>query len=65
MAPTLYDFDEVRIIMESLGTLRAEILTELLQLCSSEKAKRLLLYFGDVQEHAWRKHIDRQQNTEE
>ncbi len=58
LAPTLYDFEEVRIIIESLGTLRPEVLTELLQKCSSEKVKRLLLYFGDVQAHTWRKHID-------
>lgn len=58
MAPIFYDFEEVRIIMESLGTLRPDVLTELLQQCSSEKTKRLLLYFGDVQGHAWRKYID-------
>jgi len=58
MAPNFYDFEEIRLMMESLGTLRPDVLTELLQLCSSEKAKRLLLYFGDVQGHAWRKYID-------
>jgi hypothetical protein len=58
MAPLLYDFEDVRILMESLGTLRPAILNELFQRCSSEKAKRLLLYFGDVQGHSWRKHID-------
>jgi len=58
LAPILYDFEEVSIIMESLGTLRPDLLTELLLQCSSEKTKRLLLYFGEVQEHAWRKYID-------
>ena len=58
LAPILYDFEEVWLIMESMGTLRSEVLTELLQQCSSEKAKRLLLYFGELQDHAWRKHID-------
>lgn len=58
LAPRLYDFEEVRLIMDSLGTLRADVLTELLQQCRSEKARRLLLYFGDVQKHAWRDKIE-------
>jgi hypothetical protein len=60
MAPILYGFEEVCLILESLGTLRPDVLTELMQLCSSEKAKRLLLYFGEVQGHTWRKHLDEQ-----
>ena len=58
LAPRLYSFEEVNILMESLGTLRPEILTDLLMNCSSEKAKRLLLYFGDSQQHSWRNHIN-------
>jgi len=58
LTPRLYSFEETRIIMESLGTLRAEVLTKLLAKCSSEKAKRLLLYFGDQQNHAWRSKIN-------
>lgn len=58
LSPRLYSFEETRLIMESLGTLRADVLTELLVLCTSEKAKRLLLYFGDELNHAWRSKIN-------
>lgn len=58
LTPRLYSFEEARIIMESLGTLRASTLTDLLSVCTSEKTKRLLLYFGEYQNHAWRSKID-------
>ncbi len=58
LTPRLYSFEETRILMASLGTLRAEVLTKLLKSCTSEKAKRLLLYFGEHQKHAWRTHVD-------
>lgn len=58
LTPRLYGFEETRILMESLGTLRANVLTKLLSVCASEKAKRLLLYFGEKQNHAWRSKID-------
>lgn len=60
LAPKIYDYDEVRILIESLGTLQPELLTKLLNLCSSEKVKRLLLYFGEKQGHSWRKYIDKE-----
>ncbi len=63
LTPRLYSFEESRIIMESLGTLRANVLTQLLSVCTSEKAKRLLLYFGDQQNHAWRSKIDEKKFT--
>ena len=58
LTPRLYSFEETRIIMESLGTLRANVLTKLLSVCTSEKAKRLLLYFGEQMNHAWRSKIN-------
>jgi len=58
LTPRLYSFEETWIIMESLGTLRADVLTKLLAICSSEKAKRLLFYFGDQQKHVWRSKIN-------
>lgn len=58
LAPRLYDFEEVRLIMDSLGSLRANVLSELLRVCTSEKVKRLILYFGDQQKHPWRQHLD-------
>jgi hypothetical protein len=61
LTPRLYSFEETQIIMESLGTLRGDVLTILLSACTSEKAKRLLLYFGELQNHAWRSKIDETQ----
>jgi len=58
LAPRLYSFDEIPIIMTSLGSLRGNLLRELLTKCTSEKVKRLILYFGDKHNHAWRKKID-------
>lgn len=58
LTPRFYNFEETRILMESLGTLRASILTKLLSVCTSEKARRLLLYFGEEQKHAWRSKLD-------
>lgn len=58
LTPRLYNFEEARIIMESLGSLRANVLTKLLTICTSERAKRLLLYFGEQQNHAWRSKIN-------
>lgn len=58
LTPRLYDFDEVKIIMESLASLRSELLTDLLEKCTSEKVKRLILYFGEVQNHPWRKRLN-------
>ena len=60
LAPRLYSFDEIPLIFSSLGSLRGDLLNELLCLCSSEKVKRLLLYFGEKQNHAWYKNIDQQ-----
>lgn len=58
LAPRLYSFDEIPLILESLGSLRGDVINELLLNCSSEKAKRLMLYFGEVQKHPWYKKID-------
>lgn len=57
LAPRLYSFEEVRQLVESLGTLRAEVITELLMHCSSEKVKRLMLYFGEQFNMVWRKKL--------
>lgn len=58
LTPRWYSFEETRVIMESLGTLRADVLTRLFSVCASEKAKRLLLYFGEQSNHAWRSKIN-------
>lgn len=58
LTPRFYSFDEVPLIIESLGSLRGNILNELLLQCSSEKVKRLVLYFGESQKHTWYNDID-------
>jgi hypothetical protein len=58
LAPRFYSFDEVPLLIESLRSLRGDILNELLMQCSSEKVKRLVLYFGEKQNHAWYNDID-------
>jgi hypothetical protein len=58
LTPRLYSFEETQIIMGSVGTLRSDVLTKLLSICTSEKTKRLLLYFGDQQNYAWRSKIN-------
>lgn len=57
LTPRIYSFEETRVLMGSLSSLRGDVLTELLANCSSEKAKRLLLYFGDQYRHPWRSQI--------
>ena len=58
LTPRLYDFEEVTHLMHAMGTLRPNILMDLLKECHSEKAKRLLLYFGEKQKHPWRSHLN-------
>lgn len=58
LTPRLYSFDEVPLLMNSLGSLRGNALNGLLINCTSEKVKRLMLYFGEKQKHAWYKDID-------
>ena len=45
-------------LMESLTTLRASLVTQLLEQCSSVKVKRLFLYMAEKANHAWFKRLD-------
>jgi len=57
LTPRFYSFDEIPLILDSLGTMMSVPLNELLLQCSSEKVKRLMLYFGEKQGHDWYKSI--------
>ncbi len=46
------------LLMEGLSTLRPGILQQLLELCTSVKAKRLLLWSGEHCQHTWMNRID-------
>ncbi|WP_239026044.1 type IV toxin-antitoxin system AbiEi family antitoxin domain-containing protein [Sphingomonas paeninsulae] len=52
-------FEHADMIFENLTTLRPKLLTNLLESCTSVRAKRLFLFFADRHGHGWSKHIDR------
>ena len=53
MVPDAQGFDEAARIMESLMTLRPDVVQTLLQDCRSVKAKRLFLYMAEWAGHEW------------
>ncbi len=58
LVPKKVGFDEARLIMENLVTLRPDVVQVLLETCRSIKVKRLFLYMADRQEHAWLSKLD-------
>ena len=58
LTPDTYDFMDVYYLMESLSTLRASLVTLLLEQCSSVKVKRLFLYMAEKANHPWFKRLD-------
>ncbi len=56
--PRLQSFEEARLFMGGLPTLRPELVQELLEACRSVKAKRLFLFLAQEAEHAWVKELD-------
>lgn len=58
LAPEFYDLMDVYYLMEMLTTLRAGMVTKLLEQCSSFKVKRLFLYMAEKSKHAWFKRLD-------
>lgn len=51
-------FEEARLLMEGLTTLRPELVQELLEACRSVKANRLFLFLAEEAGHAWVKRLD-------
>ena len=58
LVPLKVGFDEARLVMGNLGTLRPEGVQGLLKACRSVKVKRLFLYMAENQEHAWLSQVD-------
>ena len=58
--PTRESFDHVDKIMEGLATLSPRRMQKLLVDCKSIKVKRLFFFFADRQNHAWRKHLNKE-----
>jgi hypothetical protein len=52
--PAQASFEEARQLLESLTTLRPEVLQSLLEACTSVKVKRMFLYLADQVSHRWR-----------
>jgi len=52
-----HTFDECRLIFENLTTLRPQLVQELLEKCTSVKAKRVFLFLSEKLNLAWIKHI--------
>jgi len=57
LAPNRFDLEEGWLIMEGLNTLQPAGVQQLLEQCSSVKAKRLFLYFAEKANHSWFKYL--------
>jgi hypothetical protein len=55
--PKFQSFEEARLLMGGLATLRPELVQELLESCRSVKAKRLFLFLADEADHPWGKEL--------
>lgn len=56
--PHSQSFEEARLLMEGLTTLRPSLVQSLLEACRSVKVKRLFLYLADTASHAWFKQLE-------
>lgn len=59
LAPRQFDLVECFQLMEGLGGLRPQIVQELLERCTSVKAKRLFFYMAERAGHSWLSYVDR------
>ena len=53
LVPKIHSFDETNLIMESLTTLRGDLLQTLLEKCNSVKVKRMFLFLAERHKHSW------------
>jgi hypothetical protein len=58
LAPEYYNLTDLYYVMETLGSLRPNLVQELLENCKSVKIKRLFLFMAEKAEHAWLKYLD-------
>ncbi|MCX5794868.1 MAG: type IV toxin-antitoxin system AbiEi family antitoxin [Elusimicrobia bacterium] len=56
--PREESFDEAKLLMEGLTTLRPQLVQGLLEACRSVKAKRLFLLLAELCEHSWAAKLD-------
>lgn len=53
LVPAKVGFDEASLVMESLATLRPDVVQSLLETCRSVKVKRLFMYISEKHGHSW------------
>jgi hypothetical protein len=58
LAPEYYNLTDLYYVMESLTTLRPNVVQELLENCKSVKINRLFLFMAEKAEHDWLKYLD-------
>jgi hypothetical protein len=58
LIPQQQGYEEAKLLMESLQTLRPKLVQTLLEQCESVKAKRLFLHLAEACNHPWLKRID-------
>lgn len=59
LSPSHYDLMDVYYLMEMLTSLRASIVQQLLENCTSVKVKRMFLYMAEKARHRWFAKLDR------
>lgn len=58
LVPTMQSFEETRLLMEGMASLRLSLVQTLLESCRSIRAKRVFLFLADLCRHRWRGAID-------
>jgi hypothetical protein len=58
LVPKRQSFEEAFQVMESLTSLRPQVVQQLLEGCTSVKTKRLFMHAAERANHAWLKHLD-------
>lgn len=53
LVPKVHSFEEANLLMESLTTLRGDLLQTLLEKCTSVKVKRMFLFLAERHRHSW------------
>ena len=56
--PQVDSFEEARLLMETLTTLRPRLVQSLLENCGSVKVKRLFMFLAEVCKHPWAGKVD-------
>lgn len=59
LSPAYYDLMDVYYLMEMLSSIRASLVQQLLEDCTSVKVKRMFLYMAEKARHRWFDKLDR------